>query len=151
MDRGIYAALLYGESIIRGTVCANVRTYGSVGALGEQSPRATWPERTTRFWFGASVKKTDASKPAAVTYSGRSHRFIDRARSGHGHWLNFGALFLTSVFNTERTDLNAQLSSVCPTDVRNRNRKRKSVDVTRWSWPIGFQAEVGGRAKLVSD
>ena len=27
--------------MIRGTVCGNVCTYGSVGALGEQSPRAT--------------------------------------------------------------------------------------------------------------
>jgi hypothetical protein len=30
--------------------------------------------------------------------------------------LNFGSLFLTSVVNTERTDLIAQLSSVCPTE-----------------------------------
>ena len=27
--------------MIRGTVCSNAGTYGSVGALGEQSPRAT--------------------------------------------------------------------------------------------------------------
>jgi len=26
----------------RGAVCSNAGTYGSVGALGEQSPRATW-------------------------------------------------------------------------------------------------------------
>ena len=28
--------------MMRGTVCSNVGTYGSVGALGEQSPKATW-------------------------------------------------------------------------------------------------------------
>ncbi len=33
----------YGESIIRGTVCANVCTYGSVGGLGGQPPRPTRP------------------------------------------------------------------------------------------------------------
>ncbi len=29
---------------IGGTVCPNAGTYGSVGALGEKSPRATWPD-----------------------------------------------------------------------------------------------------------
>jgi len=36
------------EPVIRGTVCANARTYGSVGALGRQRPRATRSEGTKR-------------------------------------------------------------------------------------------------------
>ncbi len=33
--------------MMRGTVCGNVRTYGSAGALGEQSPRATRSEQSS--------------------------------------------------------------------------------------------------------
>ena len=38
-----YAAMLHGESSIRGTVCSSVGTYGSVGALGEHLPGPPGP------------------------------------------------------------------------------------------------------------
>ncbi len=46
--------------MMRGTVCGNVRTYGSAGALGEQSPRATRSAASLLHSFGAHSVKSQA-------------------------------------------------------------------------------------------
>ena len=66
--------------MMRGTVCSNAGTYGSVGTVGEQSPTVTWSAEVrlllletagkktsedTPICFGTSVDATDRTKEAA--------------------------------------------------------------------------------------
>ena len=65
----------------RGTVCSNVCTYGSVGALGGQPPRATRPLRRRRTPFPRH-RRPRAGGALVDHYGGRSPRQGFHATAG---------------------------------------------------------------------
>ena len=66
------ALLLSSETMARRTVCVESRTYGSVGALGEGSPRATQPFLFPSNWWPHSDFLEPHLKRAAGKWKARA-------------------------------------------------------------------------------